>query len=248
MSSAGPCQVKALLLAGGLGTRLRPLTETTPKCLIDIGGKALLTYWIEALRKAGVVEAVINNHHLPDQVRTYIEQVNEESALRLRESYEPLLLGSAGTIHANRDLADGADCVLVIYADNISDMNLASLVTYHQSHGFPVTMVLFHAPDPRQAGIATLDASGTVVEFVEKPEVPTSDLANAGVYVLSAEAYREVADMDAFDMGFDVLPRFVGRMKGWPWEGYHLDIGTHEALKKAREDVGRVFTPEARLG
>lgn len=249
MSSAAPSyRVKALLLAGGLGTRLRPLTETTPKCLIDIGNQPLLAYWIDALRAAGVIEAAINNHHLPDQVRAYLNQVNADGSVTLHESYEPELLGSAGTIHANRGLADDADCIIVIYADNLSDMNLAALVSYHHNHGLPMTMALFRAPNPKQAGIATLDATSTVVAFTEKPENPASDLANAGVYALTPEAYREIADMNAFDVGFDVLPKFVGRMKGWPWEGYHLDIGTHEALERARADVGRVFRREADLG
>ena len=98
-------------------------------------------------------------------------------------------------------------------------------------------MLLFRAPDPRACGIAELDEAGRVVSFVEKPREPRSNLANAGVYIASADAYREMAAMRAFDLGFEVLPRFVGRMRGWVWDGYHLDIGTHEALEKARRDA-----------
>jgi D-glycero-D-manno-heptose 1,7-bisphosphate phosphatase len=101
-------------------------------------------------------------------------------------------------------------------------------------------MLTFHAPDPRACGIAELDAQGRIVAFVEKPPEPRSNLANAGVYVLSAEAYREIAGQGAFDLGFEVLPRFIGRMRGWAWPGYHRDIGTPEALLRARIDAPRL--------
>src|SRR4029077_7217517 len=117
-------RVRALILAGGLGTRLRPLTDEVPKCLISIAGQPLLNIWIECLAEAGIVEARINTHALAEVVRAYIEQVNTNGRLRLTESYEPALLGSAGTITANANLADGADQVVIIYADNLSDIDL----------------------------------------------------------------------------------------------------------------------------
>jgi mannose-1-phosphate guanylyltransferase len=228
---------KALLLAGGRGERLLPVTRTTPKCLVPIGQHALLDYWVAALVRAGVEEAIINTHHLADQVRDKIEQVNRRTPLVLRESHEPQLLGSAGTVTNNREFADDADDVLLIYTDNLSDLCLVDLLGYHRSHLLGRTMLLFRSAQPRACGIARLDASGTVVEFEEKPSAPKSNLANAGVYVWSAEAYREVADWKAFDIGADVLPRLVGKMRGYAHAGYHLDIGTHDALTRARADI-----------
>src|SRR5207248_3542957 len=111
----------------------------------------------------------------------------------------------------------------------------------HRTHGDPFTMVLFRAPHPRACGIAELDAEQRIVSFVEKPEQPATDLANAGLYLVDAEAYREIAALHAFDLGFEVLPRFVGRMRGWVWGGYYLDIGTHEALARARRDAAEIF-------
>jgi D,D-heptose 1,7-bisphosphate phosphatase len=239
-------RVNALVLAAGLGTRLRPLTDSIPKCLVPIAGKPLLDYWVATLAAAGVADARVNTHALPDPVRSFIAGVNQAGRLRLAEAYEPTLLGSAGTIAANADLAAGADDVVIIYADNFSDVDLSRLVAFHRSHGDPLTMLLFRAPDPRACGIAELDAEGRVVSFVEKPKEPRSDLANAGVYVATAAAYREIAALQAFDLGFEVLPRFVGRMRGWLWDGYHLDVGTHEALAKARRDGLLVFARVAR--
>ena len=228
---------RALLLAGGLGTRLRPLTDTVPKCLVPVGGRPILAWWLDALEAAGVGEALVNTHHLAAPVRAFIAAENARRTVQLSEAFEPGLLGSAGTVHANRGWADGADEMLVIYADNLSDIDLAALLAFHRSHPDPMTMALFHAEYPEKCGIAELDGAGRVTGFVEKPEKPVSDLANAGLYVLDTAAWREIADMDAFDFGFDVLPRFVGRMRGYEHPGYHRDIGTPEALARANADA-----------
>lgn len=231
---------RALLLAGGLGTRLRPLTETTPKCLIPVAGRPILDYWMDALNGAGIGQALLNTHHHADQVRTYIKEVNARGGVRLSEAYEPELLGSAGTVTANREWATGE--VVVIYADNLSDIDLSAFLTFHRSHDDPMSMALFHASEPQNCGIATLDDTGLITAFTEKPDTPASDLANAGLYVLDADAWREVADMGAFDFGFDVIPQFVGRMRGFAHNGYHLDIGTHPALEQANTDAPGLFS------
>lgn len=230
---------KALLLAGGIGTRLKPLTETTPKCLVPIAGKPLLAYWLESLERAGIENALINTHHLAGAVRTYISVANASRSVTLKEAFEPELLGSAGTVHANRSWADDAEHVVIIYADNLSDVDLAAMIAKHKSQELPMTMMLFHAPNPSACGIATLDKDGSIVKFEEKPENPESNLANAGIYVLDSAAWREIADMDRFDFGFDVIGQYVGRMHGYVHEGYHRDIGTPEALAAAEADAKR---------
>lgn len=232
---------KALLLAGGLGTRLRPLTDTVPKCLIEVGGRPMLDYWLDALEAAGIHDALVNTHHLPDPVRAYIADRNATRTVTLTETYEPQLLGSAGTVAAHRDWADGADRIVVIYADNLSDMDLSALLAFHDSHDTAMTMALFRTPYPEKCGIAALDSTGLITAFVEKPAQPKSNLANAGIYVLDAAAWREIADMGAFDFGFDVIPAFVGRMHGFAHDGYHRDIGTPESLAQAQDDITTLF-------
>jgi histidinol-phosphate phosphatase family protein len=234
-------RIKSLLLAGGLGTRLRPLTDSVPKCLIPIAGRPLLDIWIQRLVECGIREARINTHALAEAVRAHIAQINAENELRLVEAHEPVLLGSAGTVTANADLADDVDEIIIIYADNFSDIDLRPLIAFHREHPDPLTMVLFRAPDPCACGIAELDREGRIISFVEKPEAPTGNLANAGLYVIDAAAYREIAKMKAFDLGFEVLPQFVGRMRGWIWGGYYLDIGTHDSLRRAQRDARELF-------
>lgn len=228
-------RIKALILAAGLGTRLKPLTDRMPKCLVPLAGRPLLAYWLDQLADAGIRDIMINTHGFPTQIREVTRRHVREGCFNIVEHYEPTLLGSAGTITATRAFADDADCIVVLYADNLSDADLCDMLAYHASHADPLTMLLFQAADPGACGIATLDAHDRIVKFQEKPAHPKSNLANGGVYIVDAAVYREIADMNAFDIGFDVLPQFISRMRGWTWRGYHRDIGTFPALRAAQD-------------
>lgn len=233
--------IRAVILAAGKGTRLKPLTDRMPKCLAPIAGRPVLDYWFDLLADAGVRDVLINTHTFPDQMQHYVDGRNRNACWSVRATYEPELLGSAGTIAANAEFAVGASEVIIIYADNLSDVDLRAMVEYHRSHDDPMTMLLFRAANPRACGIAELDEDDRIIAFTEKPEHPVSDLANAGVYVLDAETYREIAELRAFDFGFDVLPRYVGRMRGWTWTGHHRDMGTPEAYAKAQADAKEIL-------
>jgi len=239
-----------LILSGGLSTPLNPQTEAIPKCLVPIGDRTLLDYWIECLAESKVLRARIHANAYTERLREFIGSVNAKGRLRLDESYEPELLGSAAAITANADLADDADHVIIIHADKLSDIDLRPLLAFHLRHDDPMTMMVFHASDPQTCGIAGLDDRSRIVSDIEKPKRPASDLANAGLYVVDASAYREIAAMRAFDLEHDVLPQFVGRMRSWVWGGSHRDIGTHEALGLAHDDAGKIFPdrPDARRG
>jgi D,D-heptose 1,7-bisphosphate phosphatase len=237
-------RVSALLLAGDAGAGLRPLTDNIPKCLVPLGGRPLVDYWVDTLAIASVTNARINTHSHAEAVRAYIERVNAAGRLSLVESYEPTLLGSAGTVTANADLADDATDIVIVRVNYLSDIDLRPLIAFHRDHGDPMTVALFRAPNRRVGGIAELDSEGRIIAFVERTVLDKGDLANAGVYVVKSAAYREIAAKSAFDLGFDVLPRFVGRMRGWVWGGYHLEIGTYEALERGRREVGSIF-PDA---
>jgi len=226
-----------LILAGGMGTRLKPITNNLPKCLVPIVGKPLLDYWIDSLILAGFNRAVINTHYLAEQVRLYIDITKNHYQFELIESFEKELLGSAGTISNNIGLADKQDYIVVIYADNLSDVSISDFLNFHKSHTEPVSMMLFHAENPSQCGIATLDSENNISDFVEKPENPTSDLANAGLYIFDAKLYRDIAISDSFDIGHDVLPLLAGKMRGFIHDGYHRDIGTMDSLAQANEDI-----------
>ena len=232
---------KALVLAAGRGTRLQPVTNHVPKCLIEIDGRPLLDYWFDQLEACGASNVIVNTHHLPGLVRTFLTHSNRTRPFDLRESFEPELLGSAGTISHNASFVESGEICLIVYADNLSNVDLGALIDFHRAHQDPFSMLLFHTKRPRECGIATLDETGRIVEFCEKPEKPESNLANAGVYVVDGELYAEIASMKAFDIGFDILPRLTGRMRGYAFDGFHLDIGDQAALDQARRDAPLIF-------
>jgi mannose-1-phosphate guanylyltransferase len=226
--------VKAFLLTAGLGTRLRPLTDTTPKCMLDIDGRPLLDMWLDAFDRAGVNEVLVNLHHLPDVVRHHIAARTGPPAVRT--FFESELLGSAGTLIANREWVDGEDLFLACYADNLTDFDLRSLIQAHREYDAVATLTVFHSERPWAGGVVEIDAAGAVTGFVEKPANPVSDLTNAGMYAFHPSVLDEIDGVPPKDIGFDLLPRLVGRAQAVLVEGYFRDIGTTDAYRRAREE------------
>ena len=234
-------KIKALIMAAGLGERLRPLTDRVPKCLVPIGPRPLLDYWLESLIACGMREVVINTHAHRAEMQRYIQAVNQRGGIRIKESYEPRLLGSAGTITANHAYLSDADRVVIIYADNFSNLDLREMLAFHQAKQAQMTMLLFRAEDPRSCGIVQLDETGRVTNFVEKPDSPIGNLANGGVYIIEKSLLSRIAAMAASDFGHDVLPQLHGNIFGWIFDGYHRDIGTHSSYAQAQRDAPAVL-------
>jgi mannose-1-phosphate guanylyltransferase len=226
--------VKAFLLAAGVGSRLRPITDTVPKCMVVIDERPLLDIWLEALAQAGADEVLINLHHLPNVVRSHLAARTAPPAVKT--VHEPELLGSAGTLLANRKWIEGEEFFLACYADNLTDFDLRSLVTAHRAHDALATLAVFHSDNPSAVGVVEVDQSGRVVGFTEKPSEPVSNLANAGMYAFQPGVLDEIDGMPPKDIGYDLLPRLVGRARTVPVEGYFRDIGTPWAYQRAREE------------
>jgi mannose-1-phosphate guanylyltransferase len=226
--------VKAFLLAAGVGSRLRPMTDTKPKCLMDIGGRPLLDMWLDAFDQAGVGEVLVNLHHLPDVVRGHL--AGRTGPPRVRTFFEPELLGSAGTLLANRHWVEDEEFFLACYADNLTDFELRSLIQAHREQGAAATLAVFHSENPSAGGVVELDAAGLVIGFAEKPSEPVSDLTNAGMYAFGPGVIDEIEDRLPADIGYDLLPRLVGRARAVLVEGYFRDIGTTNAYRRAREE------------
>ena len=224
--------MKAFLLAAGIGSRLRPITDTIPKCMLPIGGRPMLDIWLDAFDRAGVDEVLVNLHHLPDVVRHHLQARAGTPAVRT--FFEPELLGSAGTLAANRAWVDGEEMFLVCYADNLTDFDPCSLVQAHREHGRIATLAVFHSERPSACGVVELNAAGTVIGFEEKPSQPVSDLVNAGMYAFHPGVLDEIGGAPPCDIGYHLLPRLVGQARAVPVEGYFRDIGTVDAYERAQ--------------
>ncbi len=233
--------MKAFLLAAGKGTRLSPLTDRTPKCLMTIAGKPLIEIWINLLEKNGVTEVLINTHHLSEKVERFVESFH--TSVKITTVYEKRLLGSGGTVLVNQPFVKDEKDFIIAYADTLTNMNLFDMAEHHRHikrKGGILTMALFHAPDPSACGIAELDSEQKIITFVEKPENPSGSLANGGIYVASNEIFNffpeSVPDGSILDFGFHILPKLAGRMYGYEILDYLQDIGTIDALETARKE------------
>jgi mannose-1-phosphate guanylyltransferase len=226
--------MKAFLLAAGIGNRLRPITDSIPKCMLVIDGRPLLDIWLEKFHQAGVDEVLVNMHHLPDIVSRYIAGRTGPPAVRTY--FEPELLGSAGTLLANREWVKDDEFFLACNADNLTDFDLRLLTAAHRDHDSIATLAVFRSPKPSDGGVVELDADGMIIGFTEKPREPVSDLVNAGLYAFRPCVLDELADKQRADIGFDLLPRLVGRARAVLVDGYFRDIGTADAYRRAMQE------------
>ena len=225
-----------MLLAAGFGTRLRPLTETIPKCLVPIKGRPLLDIWLERLTQAGFGPFLINTHYLAEQVEEFIEDSQYRDQVRLINERE--LYGTAGTVITNRAFFQAQDG-LVIHADNycLADFDAFKQAHHNRPTECVMTMMTFRTNSPQNCGIVELDTRGVMVAFHEKVVTAPGNLANCAVYILSSELIKELGLMfvNAKNFSDDVINKLCGKIFTYETKSFFLDIGTPETYKKANE-------------
>ncbi|MGX7742676.1 nucleotidyltransferase family protein [Rhodopseudomonas parapalustris] len=228
---------KALLVAAGFGTRLAPLTDVLPKCLMPIAGRPLLGLWLQMLSEAGFSEIVVNLHHHAELVSEYIRRSPWADEVVLAP--EATLLGTAGTLLRHRErLMDGP--TLFAHADNLSLFDPRAFLAAHATRppATALTMMSFVTDHPQSCGILALDSAGRVLEMDEKPQAPKGNLANAAVYVVEPGVIEFIASLGkpVVDFSTEVLPVFMGRIFSFHNSNYHRDIGNPASLALAQLD------------
>jgi mannose-1-phosphate guanylyltransferase len=216
--------MKAFILAAGSGTRLRPLTDAVPKCLLPIRGVPLLQIVLENCEAAGITEVLINIHSHADQIREFSEKQKTQVKVRIAE--EPKLLGSAGTLAENRHFVTGEEVFFVLYGDVLTNVSLAGMFAFHSERKLLATLGICQVSDPGQCGIVTADQQGIVRNFVEKPTHPPGNWAFSGIMIASPEILGFVPARRPADIGFHLLPRLTGQMAAYEISAYLQDIGT----------------------
>ncbi|HUL15876.1 MAG TPA: nucleotidyltransferase family protein [Terriglobales bacterium] len=225
--------MKAFLLAAGVGSRLRPLTDKIPKCLVPIRGKPLLEIWLELLQRFGISEVLINAHAHADMIGEFAAR--RFAALKVMVSHEPQLLGSAGTLRANREWTGSDPCFWVLYADVLTNVNLEEMQKFHKERATAATLGVYSVADPSRCGIVGVAPDGRIEQFIEKPKNPSGNLAFAGILIGTQTLMDAIPDKLPADVGFDVLPQLVGRMHAYPINDFLLDIGTLENYERAQK-------------
>lgn len=227
--------MKGFLLAAGHGTRLRPLTDHLPKCLLPIDGTPMLRIWLELCAQYGIREVLINLHAHASQVQRFVDQ--QDTGVTVHVVEEPHLLGSAGTLLANAGFVQDEESFWVLYADVLTDCDLRNLIQSHRGAEVSATLGLKEVPDPRRCGIVSLAPDGIITRFEEKPHAPQSNLAFAGLMVARPAILKEIPqDIPSPDIGFHLLPRLAGRMNGHIISEYLIDIGTLQNYEQAQRE------------
>ncbi len=234
--------MKAIILAGGEGTRLRPLTVGRPKPLIPVVNRPIMGHVLLLLKRHHIQEAIITTAYMSNLIQDYFGD-GHSLGMELRYVVEDRPLGTAGAVKNARNFID--DTFLVISGDVMTDFNLTELIETHRQHGGRATMALYRAENPLEYGIVALDEEEHVLQFLEKPswgEV-ISDTINAGIYVLDPDILDLIPDGRPTDWSRDVFPRLLetypGSLYGHPLSGYWKDVGTLPAYIQATNDVLR---------
>jgi mannose-1-phosphate guanylyltransferase len=243
--------VQALILAGGEGTRLRPLTSTVPKPVVPLVDRPFIVFMLDWLRGHGVDDVVMSCGHMASGVRNVLGD-GESVGVRLRYMEEPRPLGTGGALKFAEDLLD--ERFLMLNGDTLTDIDLGAQIAQHERMGARATLALYPVDDPTAYGLVRLDAEGAVTEFVEKPAPDQIDTNNisAGAYVLERSVLDLLEPGVAASIERDVFPRLVGEgLYGHLAQGYWKDIGTPERYLEATFDIleGSVGTGvSARMG
>jgi mannose-1-phosphate guanylyltransferase len=201
--------------------------------MVPIRGVAMLDIWLQICDRVGIDEVLINLHAHSEPVRAALQ--HSKRRVRVILSEEPVLLGSAGTLACNRGWVEAEPYFWVLYADVLTNAKLNEMLKFHLKSASAATIGSYRVKDPSRCGVVTFDPDFLVQEFVEKPTHPRSDWAFSGIMIATTAVLDSIPSRLPVDLGFDVLPRLVGRMKTYPILDYLSDIGTIENYLEAQQ-------------
>ncbi len=232
--------MKAVVMAGGEGTRLRPITSSMPKPLLPVANRPVMDHVLRLLRSHGLTEIVVTVQFLASLVRNYFGD-GEDLGMSLTYATEEVPMGTAGSVK-NAEAALRDDTFLVISGDALTDIDLTELVRFHRAREAMVTVCLARVANPLDFGITIVDETGRVERFLEKPTWGQvfSDTVNTGIYVMEPSIFEHVPAGEPVDWSADVFPVLLKEglpVYGYVANGYWEDVGTHEKYLRVQADV-----------
>ena len=230
--------MKAVIMAGGEGTRLRPVTADIPKPMAPILGKPVMEYTVDLLRKHEITQVAVTLHYLPDCIKGYFG--SELREVKLKYFVEETPLGTAGSVRAARDFLD--ETFVVISGDALTDIDLTAALQFHKDKQADVTIVLKDVNTPVDYGVVIIADDGRVQRFLEKPPWSDvfSDTVNTGIYIIEPQVMDRIAPNAKADFSKDLFPALMhsgARLFGWLADGYWCDIGNPEQYRQAQFDI-----------
>ncbi|CAN0926501.1 Mannose-1-phosphate guanylyltransferase 1 [Linum grandiflorum] len=221
--------MKALILVGGFGTRLRPLTLSVPKPLVDFANKPMILHQIEALKSIGVTEVVLAINYQPEVMLTFLKEYEKKLEIKITCSQETEPLGTAGPLALARDkLIDGSgEPFFVLNSDVISEYPLKEMIAFHKSHGGEASIIVTKVDEPSKYGVVVMEeATGKVEKFVEKPKIFVGNKINAGIYLLNPSVL-DMIELRPTSIEKEVFPKIASQKKLFAMvlPGFWMDIG-----------------------
>jgi NDP-sugar pyrophosphorylase family protein len=247
--------MKAMILAAGLGTRLRPLTEEISKPMVPIVNRPVMEHIVDLLSRHDFKDIYVNLHYYPDIITKHFAD-GARWGVSITYSYEEELLGTAGGIKKLENELKG-DTLLVISGDALTDIDLTGLIEYHKGHGAIATLVVTPVDDPSKYGVVITDDRNRIIGFQEKPsrEAAKSHVANSGIYVFEPEVLEMIPAGSFHDFGSQLFPRFLEEnidFYGYIHDDYWNDVGSFEEYKAGNFDAltgkVKVRIPGVRIG
>lgn len=232
--------MKAMILAAGLGTRLRPLTNIIPKPMLPLAGRPCMEYTIRLLKKYGVTDIMVNIHYLPEKITDYFGS-GLDFGVNINYSLEKELLGTAGGLKKVQNFFQSSP-VLIISGDGLTDINLSDFFEFHKKSKAIATLALKKVGDPQQYGVVKLKENAEIAVFQEKPkrEEAISNFANTGIYLFQPEIFDHIPQNTFYDFGKQVFPELLEKgipLAGFLMEGYWCDIGDLDIYREAHYDL-----------
>ena len=232
--------MRAVLMAGGSGTRLRPLTCDLPKPMVPVLNRPIAEHIINLLKRHNIKEVIATLHYLPDVMRDYFQDGSDFGVQMTYAVEEDQPLGTAGCVKNIAELLD--DTFLVISGDSITDFNLTEAIKFHKEKGSKATLVLAHVPNPIEFGVVITDENHAIRRFLEKPSTSEifSDTVNTGTYILEPEVLEYLPADRESDFSKDLFPLLLQTgepMYGYVAEGYWCDVGHLDAYRDAQYDA-----------
>lgn len=232
--------IKVIILAGGKGERLRPLTDTIPKPMIRVGGKPILEYILSNFKSNGINEIILSVGYLAETLKKYFGDGKKFGLRHILYSTETKPLGTAGAVRLLKNKIK--ETFLVCYGDILRDVNLNELIKFHQSKKGIATICVYKNSKSDPKSIITFDKDNKITRFIERPSKKSNKWvwSNASLYIFEPKIFAYIAKNKSVDFGLDVIPKIIEvgeSVFAFKQKGYFLDIGTHEKLKKANEDM-----------
>jgi len=218
--------MKALILVGGFGTRLRPLTLSFPKPIVEFSNKAMILHQIEALCKIGVNEVVLAVNYRPQLMSSYLQPYEAKLGIKISYSQETEPLGTAGPLALARDLLNDGEPFFVLNSDVICEFPFADLLAFHKAHGAEGTIMVTKVEEPSKYGVVVAAEDGKIQRFVEKPQVFVGNRINAGIYIFNP-AILDRIEAKPTSIENTVFPKMAaeGQLYCMPLEGFWMDVG-----------------------